>query len=166
MGGVFAYIHSQPMSFPQKLVQTRVWAQGLTVATLLGMAAITQIPSAGDKILKQRERAADHSWQDFIGDSNTDPSVKEKANASAGGGGGGSSGNSSSSSSSSGGGGDSSADATSGDSNKNSMGKSSAGNIGSATSSKHAQKASESSSTNTDSSGKSSRSAHPNVSDD
>lgn len=38
------------------------------------MAAITQIPSAGDKILQEREHASDHSWKDFVGDSNADPS--------------------------------------------------------------------------------------------
>ena len=72
MGGIFAYIHAQPMSFSQKLVQTRVWAQGLTLASLLGMAAITQIPSAGDHILREREQAADHSWKDFVGEGNAE----------------------------------------------------------------------------------------------
>lgn len=76
MGGIFAYIHNQPMSFAQKLVQTRVWAQGLTLGSLLAMAAITQIPSEGDKILKEREDATDHSWKDFVGDSNAVPSRK------------------------------------------------------------------------------------------
>lgn len=66
MGAIFAYIHAQPMSFSQKLVQTRVWAQGFTLASLLAMAAITQIPSAGDKILEEREHAAEHSWKDFM----------------------------------------------------------------------------------------------------
>lgn len=66
MGGIFAYIHTQPMTFAQKLVQTRVWAQGITLASLVGMAAITQIPSAGDKIIKQHKEAADHSWREFV----------------------------------------------------------------------------------------------------
>ncbi|KAJ1034703.1 uncharacterized protein UBRO_05954 [Ustilago bromivora] len=66
MGGIFAYIHTQPMSFAQKLVQARVWAQGITLASLVGMAAITQIPSAGDKIIKQHKEAADHSWREFL----------------------------------------------------------------------------------------------------
>lgn len=66
MGGIFAYIHSQPMSFSQKLVQTRVWAQGFTLASLLAMAAITQIPTEGDKILRRREEAGEHSWRDFM----------------------------------------------------------------------------------------------------
>lgn len=125
MAGIFAYIHTQPMSFSQKLVQTRVWAQGLTLASLLGMAFITQIPSAGDKILKEREQASDHSWQDFIGDSNTDPSVKANK---------------------------------SGDSNKNASGKSSK------TTNANPKSEGMSSNSNDDTSGKSSRSAHPNVS--
>ncbi|PWY97150.1 hypothetical protein BCV70DRAFT_80131 [Testicularia cyperi] len=66
MGGVFAYIHTQPLSFAQKLVQARVWAQGLTLASLVGMAAITQIPSEGDKIIKYQKEANDHSWRDFV----------------------------------------------------------------------------------------------------
>lgn len=68
MAGVGAYLQSQPMSFSQKLVQTRVWAQGLTLASLMGMAAITQIPSAGDHILEERNHASDHSWRDFVHD--------------------------------------------------------------------------------------------------
>jgi len=79
MGGIFAYIHSQPMSFSQKLVQTRVWAQGFTLASLLAMAAITQIPTEGDKILRRREEAGEHSWRDFIGDVDNDPSAKKAA---------------------------------------------------------------------------------------
>ena len=66
MGGIFAYIHTQPMTFAQKLVQARVWAQGITLASLVGMAAITQIPSAGDKIIKAHKEAADHSWREFV----------------------------------------------------------------------------------------------------
>ncbi|KIS67873.1 uncharacterized protein UMAG_03929 [Mycosarcoma maydis] len=66
MVGIFAYIHTQPMSFAQKLVQARVWAQGITLASLVGMAAITQIPSKGDSIIRQHKEAADHSWREFV----------------------------------------------------------------------------------------------------
>lgn len=76
MAGIFAYINKQPMPFSQKLVQTRVWAQGITLASLVAMAGITQIPSAGDKILYRRDHAADHSWRDFVKDS---PSSQETA---------------------------------------------------------------------------------------
>lgn len=75
LGLTFAYIQTQPLSFAQKLVQARVWAQGLTVASLVGMAAITQIPSAGDKIIQQHNDAAEHSWRDFVGDTESDEDV-------------------------------------------------------------------------------------------
>ncbi|EPQ31386.1 uncharacterized protein PFL1_00721 [Pseudozyma flocculosa PF-1] len=72
MGLTFAYINTQPLSFAQKLVQARVWAQGLTLASLIGMAAITQIPSEGDKIIKQHKEATEHSWKDFVGEVDND----------------------------------------------------------------------------------------------
>lgn len=75
MGGIFAVIHSQPLSFAQKLVQTRVWAQGVTLASLLAMAAITQIPSQGDKIIEQQKHANEHSWRDFVPAQQTKASV-------------------------------------------------------------------------------------------
>lgn len=78
MAGIFAYIHNQPMPFSQKLVQTRVWAQGITLASLVAMAGITQIPSAGDKILYQRNHAADHSWRDFVQDSESSQEAAAK----------------------------------------------------------------------------------------
>lgn len=66
LGLTFAYIQTQPLSFAQKLVQARVWAQGLTLASLVGMAVISQIPSEGDKIIKAQKTAQDHSWMDFV----------------------------------------------------------------------------------------------------
>lgn len=63
MAGSWMYIQSQPLSFSQKLVQARVWAQGLTVASLIGMAAITQIPSAGDALLSKTHSVDDQSWE-------------------------------------------------------------------------------------------------------
>jgi hypothetical protein len=57
----------------QKIVQVRVWAQGITLATLVGLAAVTSIKGKGDHILEEREHASDHSWKDFVGDSNADP---------------------------------------------------------------------------------------------
>lgn len=68
------------MSFAQKLVQARVYAQGLTLASLVGMAAITSIPSAGDKIIEEHAHAGDHSWRDMIQDDGSDdkgPSPKK-----------------------------------------------------------------------------------------
>ncbi|GAA5982638.1 hypothetical protein JCM5350_002131 [Sporobolomyces pararoseus] len=45
MAGSGAYIAATPLSFSQKLVQARMYAQGLTVAVLLASAALTQIPN-------------------------------------------------------------------------------------------------------------------------
>ncbi|KAK0520195.1 Replication factor C, subunit RFC4 [Tilletia horrida] len=66
LGGIFAYIRTQPLSGAQKLVQARVYAQGITLASLLGLAGISQIPSAGDKILNYEKEASQHSWRNFI----------------------------------------------------------------------------------------------------
>lgn len=78
MGGIFAYIHTQPMTFAQKLVQARVWAQGITLASLVGMAAITQIPSAGDKIIRRNKEANDHSWKEFVPQEPAQETVKSQ----------------------------------------------------------------------------------------
>ncbi|PWN44469.1 hypothetical protein IE81DRAFT_321369 [Ceraceosorus guamensis] len=69
MGLSGAYIQSQPLSFAQKLVQARVFAQGFTLVSLLAMAAITQIPTEGDRILDARDKKGEHSWKDFIDES-------------------------------------------------------------------------------------------------
>ena len=63
MGLSWLYIQTQPLSFAQKLVQARVWAQGLTVASMIGMAALLQIPSEGDKLLEKTHSADDTSWE-------------------------------------------------------------------------------------------------------
>lgn len=49
--------------------------QGTTLIALVGMAGLSTIPSAGDKILDRHAHAAEHSWKDFIGDTESDPSV-------------------------------------------------------------------------------------------
>ncbi|KAI3480049.1 hypothetical protein L1887_57825 [Cichorium endivia] len=45
----------------------RVWAQGHHARESRGMAAITQIPSAGDKIIRQNKEANAHSWREAGG---------------------------------------------------------------------------------------------------
>lgn len=62
MGLSWLYIQSQPMTMAQKIVQARVWAQGLTVASMLGMAAISTIPLAGDKFIADEKKQSDDSW--------------------------------------------------------------------------------------------------------
>lgn len=71
MVGSWLYIQSQPLSFSQKLVQARVWAQGLTIASLLLMAGVTHIPSEADKLLREEAEEANHTWRDSMYDSLT-----------------------------------------------------------------------------------------------
>lgn len=63
---VALYLQTTPMTGPQKLVQARVWAQGATVAAILGMAALSQVPTPGDEIEKLREANQQHSWMQSL----------------------------------------------------------------------------------------------------
>lgn len=63
MGASWLYIQSQPLSFSQKIVQARVWAQGLTLASLLIMAGVTQLPTEADKLMEEESERANHSWR-------------------------------------------------------------------------------------------------------
>ncbi|KAG6334759.1 hypothetical protein ID866_4336 [Astraeus odoratus] len=49
---------------PQKVVQARVWAQGLTVGVLLVAGALTH--SQRQEAIAQRRAPVDHSWQTFV----------------------------------------------------------------------------------------------------
>lgn len=49
-------------TFSQKLVQARMWAQGLTVGVLLVSAVLAGVNAKGEK----PKRAADHSWKDIL----------------------------------------------------------------------------------------------------
>lgn len=60
------YIRMQPMTVAQRLVQARMWAQGLTIASLIGMAAITQIPSKGDALIEEQHAQQMSSWEQVI----------------------------------------------------------------------------------------------------
>ncbi|KAI6038525.1 hypothetical protein EDC04DRAFT_3141444 [Pisolithus marmoratus] len=51
-------------SVPQKVVQARVWAQGLTVGVLLVAGALTH--SQRQQALEARKAPTDHSWQTFL----------------------------------------------------------------------------------------------------
>lgn len=58
------------------------------MASLLGMAAITSIPSAGDKIIEEQSHAGEHSWRDMIGEqagSGGDGQSREKGQGQQGG---------------------------------------------------------------------------------
>ncbi|CAD6883997.1 unnamed protein product [Tilletia controversa] len=81
LGGILAYIRTQPMSAAQRLVQARVWAQGVTLISLLGLAGVSQIPSPGDKILKYEKEASQHSWRMFMPPEPADDSTSQDASA-------------------------------------------------------------------------------------
>lgn len=49
-------------TFPQKIVQARMWAQGLTVAVLVASAVAAGVNAKGEKPAKP----VDHSWQDML----------------------------------------------------------------------------------------------------
>lgn len=51
-------------SVPQKVVQARVWAQGLTVGVLLVAGALTH--SQRQQALEARKAPVDHSWQTLL----------------------------------------------------------------------------------------------------
>ncbi|WFD44125.1 (R)-2-hydroxyglutarate--pyruvate transhydrogenase [Malassezia psittaci] len=70
MAGSWLYIQSQPLSFSQKIVQARVWAQGLTLASLLVMAGVTQFPTEADELLEEEAQQANHSWRNLIHEDN------------------------------------------------------------------------------------------------
>lgn len=58
------------LTFPQKLVQARMWAQGLTVGVLIGSGVVAGMSSDGEK----HELEEDHSWKEIL-----DEQEKEQA---------------------------------------------------------------------------------------
>ncbi|KAF8165674.1 hypothetical protein B0H34DRAFT_690010 [Crassisporium funariophilum] len=62
--GVAAAIISRQkyQTYAQKIVQARMWAQGLTVGLLIVAGALTQ----GSRAIAAQERQNDHSWKDVI----------------------------------------------------------------------------------------------------
>ncbi|EIW73244.1 hypothetical protein M231_07877 [Tremella mesenterica] len=63
MGLAFGIVARSPMTFSQKLVQARMWAQGLTVAVLVGSAVVAGTSTAEEEEVGQRE---DHSWRAIL----------------------------------------------------------------------------------------------------
>lgn len=68
MVGAFSMIMRNPyQTLPQKVVQARMWAQGLTIGVVLAAGALTHAHRA--RSLEQgavRHLEADHSWKDII----------------------------------------------------------------------------------------------------
>lgn len=56
------YLQTTPLTGAQKLVQARVWGQGLAVAAIVGLGLVTQIPTPGDELDKLHRADTQHSW--------------------------------------------------------------------------------------------------------
>ncbi|KAF8969355.1 hypothetical protein BDZ97DRAFT_1902489 [Flammula alnicola] len=66
-------------TYPQKVVQARMWAQGLTVALLIAAGALTQTRRAA----MAKEGNADHSWRDVLDQQERDRQEEEAVAAAA-----------------------------------------------------------------------------------
>lgn len=62
--------HLLMLTLTMQLVQARMWAQGLTVGTLLGSALLAGASATGNKVVEGRK---DHSWADLLGTSLSSP---------------------------------------------------------------------------------------------
>ncbi|KAI0353501.1 hypothetical protein OH77DRAFT_1427193 [Trametes cingulata] len=77
--GSFSYIMRDPyQSVPQKLVQARMWAQGLTIGIIIAAGVLTHSQRARNAEVEDDRRfrhiAPDHSWKDIL-----DQEEKERA---------------------------------------------------------------------------------------
>ncbi|KIJ69844.1 hypothetical protein HYDPIDRAFT_120963 [Hydnomerulius pinastri MD-312] len=54
------------LTMPQKVVQVRLWAQGLTIGVLIAAGALTHAQRA--QALEMRKHNVDHSWQHLLED--------------------------------------------------------------------------------------------------
>lgn len=61
-GGIISRDRHQTL--PQKIVQVRMWAQGLTIGVLIGAGILTH--SQRQAALQHRSRSVDHSWQTLL----------------------------------------------------------------------------------------------------
>lgn len=65
LAGSFGYIMREPtQSFSQKIVQARMWAQGLTIGILIAAGAVASVNKA--RVEPWQKRGVDHSWKDII----------------------------------------------------------------------------------------------------
>ncbi|KAG0140075.1 hypothetical protein CROQUDRAFT_665675 [Cronartium quercuum f. sp. fusiforme G11] len=56
MIGSFGFIATQPMPFSQKIVQARMYAQGLTVAVIMASAALASASTSGDEAFEEQSQ--------------------------------------------------------------------------------------------------------------
>ncbi|PCH41528.1 hypothetical protein WOLCODRAFT_137446 [Wolfiporia cocos MD-104 SS10] len=68
MLGAFGWIMRDPyQTLPQKIVQARMWAQGLTIGVLIAAGALTHARRAREvDELGHRHVEPDHSWRDIV----------------------------------------------------------------------------------------------------
>ncbi|KZO98141.1 hypothetical protein CALVIDRAFT_55425 [Calocera viscosa TUFC12733] len=72
MLGAGGYImRDKYMSFPQKIVQIRMWAQGLTVLSIIATAMVFST--------KPREKRVDHSWRDILAEEARIEEIRKQA---------------------------------------------------------------------------------------
>ncbi|EDR12278.1 uncharacterized protein LACBIDRAFT_311516 [Laccaria bicolor S238N-H82] len=62
-------------TYPQKIVQARMWAQGLTIGLVIAAGALTQSKRAETA----REQTHDHSWKDLLDQQERDRQLEEAA---------------------------------------------------------------------------------------
>ncbi|KAI0677095.1 hypothetical protein C8Q78DRAFT_987559 [Trametes maxima] len=79
--GSFSYIMRDPyQSAPQKIVQARMWAQGLTIGIIIAAGVLTHSQRTREYDAEEDHRfrhiAPDHSWKDIL-----DQEEKEQAQA-------------------------------------------------------------------------------------
>ncbi|KAI8462005.1 hypothetical protein BY996DRAFT_8384577 [Phakopsora pachyrhizi] len=67
MVGSFGFVATQPLPFTQKLVQARMYAQGLTVAVVLASAALASIPTSSEDgtIVEEAREKRDNAMYKF-----------------------------------------------------------------------------------------------------
>jgi len=70
-GGVI--MRDKYMTFPQKIVQIRMWAQGLTVLSVVATAMLFSS--------KPREKVVDHSWRDILAEEARIDEIRKQAQA-------------------------------------------------------------------------------------
>jgi len=74
MVGAWAVVNRDKyMTFSQKIVQVRMWAQGVTIAMIIGTALLSQ----ADRQKQKDHPPVDHSWMSQIGESPEDSKVQK-----------------------------------------------------------------------------------------
>ncbi|KAI0638033.1 hypothetical protein C8Q77DRAFT_1088979 [Trametes polyzona] len=83
--GSFTYIMRDPyQSMPQKIVQARMWAQGLTIGIIIAAGVLTHSQRAKkyeeEEDHRFRHIPADHSWKDILDQEERERALQTKSN--------------------------------------------------------------------------------------